>query len=97
MNTDTSERLDQTKFFLWMRIIGGAFFALMAPVEAWKDFHSFLWLQSLSMACFFAFWRIRLPGESRRVYLTNPRAIVTNLSALAFGAVAIWWLFHHLR
>jgi CHASE2 domain-containing sensor protein len=69
----------------------------MASMQGWKDFHSFLWIQSLSLACFFAFWRIRQPGESRRVYLTNPRVIVTNLSALAFGAIAIWSLAHHLR
>jgi hypothetical protein len=39
---------------LWMRIVGGSFFAIMTSLQAWKDFHSILWIQSLSLACFVA-------------------------------------------
>ena len=84
MNTAATERLDQTAWFLWMRIVGGAIAAITAGLQAWTNFQDFpRWCSSLSIACFFAFFRVRQHGESRRMYLTSLRGIITALSALA--------------
>ena len=48
------------------------------------------WLNPLSLACFFAFFRLRQAGESRWVYLANPRALFTNLAALSVLVTGVW-------
>jgi hypothetical protein len=90
------KRLDDTRFFLWMRIVVGSMAAVIGGWQALTDFHDgSRWIGSLSVACFLLFWRIRQPGESRRVYLTNPRMILTNLSALSMTISAAWSLIRH--
>jgi len=89
------KRLDQSKWFLWVRIIGGSVAAITAVLKASKNFnHTSDWVESLALASLFLFWRTRHPGESRWAYLTNARAILTNLSALV---VVISALMHSAR
>lgn len=98
MSSTTSERLDQTAFFLWMRIVAGSIAAVAAVLLAWKDIHNVLdWMQPLALGCWFLFCRIRQPGEPRRIYLTNPRVIITNLSALVVVVTGAWWLARFIR
>lgn len=98
MSSATSERIDQSAFFLWMRIVVGSLTGASAVLHAWKNIHNVLdWMQPLCLACFFLFWRLRQPGESPRVYLTNPRALITNLSALAAVVTSIWGLIRFSR
>jgi hypothetical protein len=98
MSSTTSERLEQSTFFLWMRIVVGSVSAVDAVVHAGKDFHNFLgWIQPLALACWFLFWRIREPGEPRRIYLTNRRVLITALAALAGVVSSGWWIARHIR
>jgi hypothetical protein len=90
------KRLDQSKWFLWVRIIGGSVAAITAALKASKNFnHTSDWIESLALASFFLFWRTRQPGESPWAYLTNARAILTILSALAVVASVVWYFLHH--
>lgn len=73
-----------------MRVVAGSFATISAVLEILANFHNFpRWCGSLTMACFFAFYRVRQPGEPPWIYLTNPRAIVTLLSAVAIGITGI--------
>ncbi len=84
MNDTASPRIDQAGFFLWMRVIAGTIAAITCAMQVWTNSHDIVrWLNSLSLACFFAFYRTKQPGESSSTYLANARAIVTNCSALA--------------
>lgn len=92
------QRLDQMKWFLWMRIMVGSMAAVEGAVKASTNSGDIAdWVESISLACFLLFWRTRQPGESRWAYLTNVRAILTNLSALAVVISTIWFLAHHIR
>ena len=73
-----------------MRVVAGSSATMSAVLEILANFHNFpRWCGSLSAACFFAFFRVRQPDESPWTYVTNPRAIVTLLSALVMGITAI--------
>ena len=90
------KRLDQSKWFLWMRFLVGPMAAIMGVVQASTEFHEpSRWIQPISLASFLLFWRIRQPGESRWVYFTNARALLTNLSALALFISSLWYLIQH--
>ena len=80
-----------------MRVVAGSF-AAMSAVLGILVIHNFPnWCGSLSAVCFFAFFRVRQPGESRWTYLTNPRAIVTLLSALTMAIMGIADIIRHLH
>ena len=92
------KRLDQAKWFLWIRFVVGSMVAMMGLVQASTNFHEFSrWMESISLASFLLFWRIRQPGESRRVYFMNARVMLTNLSAIAFVVSSIWNVVHRAR
>lgn len=89
------KRLDQAKWFLWMRLLVGLMSAIMGVIQASTNFHEpSRWIQSISLAVFLLIWRIRQPGESRWVYLTNVRVLLTNLSALFVVISGVWHLMH---
>ena len=92
------QRIDQAKWFLWMRIIVGSMSAIIGLWQAWINVHDISrWLGSIATACFLLSFRILQRGESRRVYLANPRAIVTNLSALIMVVTSTLFLLHAAR
>ena len=93
------KRLDETRFFLWMRIVTASMSAIIGVWQVWTNAHDpSRWVEWLSMACLFTFLRLRQPGESRRAYLTADwRAVVTNLSALAVVVSSIWFLVKDAR
>jgi hypothetical protein len=89
----TPDGIEQTRSFLWMRIVCSSIMAIAGIIQlctSYKDASN--WLSSLSFACFLAFFRYRQPGESWRIYLTNPRAIITILSALTGLVTTGVWL-----
>lgn len=91
-------QFDQTKFFLWMRIVAVSLSAIAGVAQVLNKTHdAAAWIESFSLACLFAFWRTRRPCESRRAYLTNPRALVTFVSAVAIVISSVWWLIRHTR
>jgi hypothetical protein len=98
MTLQTATERPQVRMPLWIRIGFPCMFLPLALMHAWKDPHAFVdWIDPLSLACFFLFWRIREPGEPRRIYLTNLRALITNLSALAVAVTSVWWLIQLYR
>src|SRR5215471_11484984 len=92
------KRFDQEKWFLWMRFVVGSMAATMGLVQASVNFHKpSQWIETISLASFLLFLRIKQPGESRRAYFMNARAILTNLSALAVVIIFVWNLAHYVR
>ena len=90
------KRLGELKWFLWMRFLVGPMAAIMGVVQASTGFHEpSRWIQSISLASLLLFWRIRQSGESRWVYCTNARVLLTNLSALALFISSFWYLIQH--
>jgi hypothetical protein len=107
-----SGRIDQTKFFLWMRIVAGTLALSMAALGALAHIHDLSMtalrafahpndavrlLDYISLVCFFGLYRVRQPGESRWVYLTNPRAFLTILAALSVLVTSISFLVRAVR
>lgn len=89
----SSERIEQTKVFLWMRIVAGIFMLSVATLQAFKHPHDTVsWVNSLSVACFLALFRLRQPTESRWAYLTNTRVLLTNVAALSVVVTSVWYL-----
>jgi len=97
MSSATSPRIEQTRFFFWMRIVAGSIAAIAAAVHALTDFKDVVgWTYPLLLACFFAFLRLRQPGESRREYFANPRSLFSNLAALSAVILSIFFLIRTL-
>lgn len=72
--------------------------AITAAFKALTNFnHTSDWVGSLSLASFFLFWRTRQPGESLQTYLSDARAILTNLSALAVVISVVWYFLRHAK
>lgn len=89
----SSEQIEHTKLFLWMRIVAGTVTLSIAALQAFKRPHDALgWVNPLSLALFFILFRLRQPAESRLVYWTNPRGLLTNLAALSVLVTGIWYL-----
>jgi hypothetical protein len=86
------KRMDQTTWFLWMRIVGASMAAMAGLLGAWRNFRNpSEWVSSLALASLFTFWRSKRPAESRQEFVTKPRAIITLISALAVVVTSVWF------
>lgn len=91
-------RFEETKFFLWMRVFAASISVVGCIIQVCTNFNEVpQWASSLSIACFFAFFRTKQPGESPWIYITNPRVTATVLSALVAVITSFWWLVRFAR